>query len=199
MNTFLLSIHYREKPLYWHVAIGCLLLSILQFFFHDPLLLVRSAILQGEYWRVVTGNFVHTNTNHLLMNLSGLAILALLFNNILKLRLFYLSLVLISIAVGLGVTLHSTLSWYAGLSGMLYGLFMVAAAVAFIKGDLLLSLPLLFFIPAKLILDSYQPSLTHSSASLIGAPVATVAHLYGVLAGLVISIIVLLFRPKYLV
>ncbi|MCK5726086.1 MAG: rhombosortase [Thiotrichaceae bacterium] len=172
------------------------MLAVLQYTAHDSLILSRSAVDHGEFWRVLTGNFVHTNTYHLLMNLSGLAVLALLFNGIFPLGLFHLSLLLISLVVGLGMYFRTDLTWYAGLSGTLYGLFIVGAVIAFIKKEYLLSLPLLFVIPIKLVWDNFHPNFTEPSAKLIGATVATDAHLYGILAGFIIGFFLFIFKSR---
>ncbi|MCW1890028.1 rhombosortase [Vibrio chagasii] len=39
----------------------------------------KSAIVDGQWWRILTGNFSHTNYSHLLMNLAGLWIISYLF------------------------------------------------------------------------------------------------------------------------
>lgn len=38
----------------------------------------RSAISDGQWWRLITGNLLHTNHWHLLMNLAGLWVLLFL-------------------------------------------------------------------------------------------------------------------------
>ena len=133
------------------------------------------------------------------MNLSGLIVLVFLFKEIINICLFYSALAFLSVVVGLSVFIFSNLSWYAGLSAVLYGLFIISAVVALIKKDWLLSLPVLLVIPIKLIFDSYDPSLTASSAEFIGAPVATEVHGYGVLAGFFVGIMLLIFKPKRLI
>jgi rhomboid family GlyGly-CTERM serine protease len=171
-------------------------MTILQSF-QSEWLFHRTGIEQGESWRILTGNLVHTNYYHLLMNLSGLAFICLLFKDFLSVKVYYLSLLITSLAVGLGIYFFSTnLIWYAGLSGSLYGLYMVAASSALKQKDYLTSLPILIGIPAKLIWDSLNSELTDSSAELIGAPVATDAHLYGISAGILISVIILISPKK---
>ncbi|HET9447441.1 MAG TPA: rhomboid family intramembrane serine protease, partial [Steroidobacteraceae bacterium] len=39
----------------------------------------RLAVLHGEYWRLITGHFVHGSTQHLLLNAVGLGLVAALF------------------------------------------------------------------------------------------------------------------------
>ncbi|MEE9303753.1 MAG: rhombosortase [Thiotrichaceae bacterium] len=177
-----------RNTLCWHILWLALLLILLQIF-QSEFLFQRSAINNGQIWRIVSGNLVHTNTNHLLMNLAGLGFICLLFKDHLSVKLFYISLIITMLFVGLGLYFFSqNLIWYAGLSGSLYGLYIIAASVALKNKDYISSLPLLIAIPAKLIWDSQHPELTQSSAELIGAPVATDAHIYGLIAGVLVSL-----------
>ncbi len=177
-----------KNNLCWHVLLLAIIMTALQPF-QSEWLLHRTEIQQGEIWRIITGNFVHTNGYHLLMNLGGLAFICLLFKEFLSVRLYYCSLLLTTLFVGLGIYFfNKDLIWYAGLSGSLYGLYIVAASTSLKQKDYLVSIPILIGIPTKLIWDSFDDGLTKSSEELIGAPVATDAHVYGLIAGILISI-----------
>ncbi len=177
----------------WHVLLLAIIMTALQPF-QSEWLLHRTEIQHGEIWRILTGNLVHTNSYHLLMNLGGLAFICLLFKEFLGIRLYYFSLLLTMLFVGLGIYFfNKNLIWYAGLSGSLYGLYIVSASTALKQKDYLVSIPILIGIPAKLIWDSLDDGLTKSSEELIGVPVATDAHIYGLIAGILISIT--LFAP----
>lgn len=157
--------------------------------FKGYLLFEHKAIQSGELWRILTGNLIHTNYPHLVLNLAGVLFVYLLFKDHINTKLFYLTLFVCSCFVGLGIYFFSpSLQWYAGLSGALYGLFFVAASLALQHKDFVASLPLLIGIPAKLGWDSLYPDLTQHSAQLIQAPVATDAHIYGLLGGIVTSL-----------
>src|SRR4051812_3383792 len=39
----------------------------------------REAVLNGQYWRLLTGHLVHGSVRHLLLNLAGLGLIAMLF------------------------------------------------------------------------------------------------------------------------
>ncbi len=183
------TFHYLVQPkLCMHIILLSLLIVLLQYFQSD-LLFQRESINNGKLWLLLTGNFVHTNTYHLLMNLAGLSFICFLFKDHLSTTLFYLSLFITTLSVGLGLYFFNPeLIWYAGLSGSLYGLYIVAATSAVVSKDYLTGLPILIVMPTKLFWDSQHTGLTDSSAALIGAPVATDAHIYGLLAGVVISI-----------
>lgn len=186
----------RFNTLCTHIILLALVMTILQLF-QSEWLLHRIEIQQGEIWRILTGNLVHTNYYHLLMNLLGLVFVCLLFKDYLSIKVYYLSLLLTTLAVGLGIYYLSTnLVWYAGLSGALYGIYIVAASMALKQKDYLLSLPILIGLPAKLIWDSLNHSLTDSSAELIGAPIATDAHIYGLVAGIIIATLIFFSQEK---
>ncbi len=174
-----------------HILLLSIALGLLQIFQSD-LLFQRDAINKGQVWLLLTGNLVHTNTNHLLMNLAGLSFICFLFKDFISLKLFYISLFITILFVGTGLYFFNPeLIWYAGLSGSLYGLYIVAASSALIHKDYLTGLPILIAIPAKIAWDSQHTELTDSSAELIGAPVATDAHIYGLIAGILISIAII--------
>ena len=183
------TFHYLVQPkLCMHIILLSLLIILLQYFQSD-LLFQRESINNGKFWLLLTGNFVHTNTYHLLMNLAGLSFICFLFKDQLSTTLFYLSLFITTLSVGLGLYFFNPeLIWYAGLSGSLYGLYIVAATSAVMGKDYLTGLPILIVIPAKLLWDSQHTGLTDSSAVLIGAPVSTDSHIYGLTAGILLSI-----------
>ena len=171
-----------------HIILISLVLIVCQAF-QSELIFQRQAIAEGEIWRIVTGNWVHTNIPHLIMNIVGLWLLWMLFNETLKPFMFYLSLFITNISIGLALLLlNPELFWYAGLSGSLYGLYIIGASIALMHKDYIGSIPLFIIIPTKLVMDLTQNDLTGFSEKLINAPVSTEAHMYGVIAALAISI-----------
>lgn len=81
----------------------------------------RDLIAQGEGWRIITGNLAHTNGWHLLLNLSGLAVLYSLFQEYLTGWRLPVLLLLLGTAVGLGIWWGCPQTqWYMGLSGLLH-------------------------------------------------------------------------------
>ena len=163
-------------------------------FFQGDLVFYRDLINTGQWWRLVSGNFTHSNYPHLLMNLAGLWILGFLFIDSLSLKTFLLSITFLSLAVGLGLYLFDLdLQKYYGFSGILYGLFLVGASTAIMKKDYLTGTAVAMIIIAKVIWDLFNGG-SASSAEIIGIPVAIHAHLYGILGAIVISSILILFR-----
>ncbi|MGF1744538.1 rhombosortase [Vibrio minamisatsumaniensis] len=136
------------------------------------------AIADGQWWRILTGNFSHTNYSHLLINLAGLWIISYLFQP--SKKQLTLGLLVISFTTGLAL-LFSSIQIYVGLSGTLHGLFGLFAlreALNGRKSSWLLVLGLV----AKIAWEHFVgPSST--TAALIGARVAIEAHLAGAITG----------------
>jgi rhomboid family GlyGly-CTERM serine protease len=151
----------------------------------------RSDLVSGHYWQLVTGHLLHSNYWHLLMNLGGLMLAMLLHARYFTwhqlLWQWLLSAVLISTCL---YTFTADMQSYVGLSGLLHAM-LIQGAVKDIQhrqsGGWLLAGGLV----AKVLWEQWHgpdPQL----AQLIDASVATDAHLYGVLAGLSITLLVLL-------
>ena len=181
------------KPLILSILFLSLLMLIAQFFQSD-LVFYRDLINTGQWWRLISGNFTHSNYPHLLMNLAGLWILGFLFIDSLSLKTFLLSVTFLSLSVGFGLYLFDLdLQKYYGFSGVLYGLFLVGASTAIVKKDYLTGIAVAIIIIAKVIWDLFNGGST-SSAEIIGIPVAVHAHLYGILGAIIIGAILILFK-----
>jgi rhomboid family GlyGly-CTERM serine protease len=143
------------------------------------------AIAHQELWRIVTGNFTHTNGAHLAMNLTALWMIALLFKP--TSRSLLLSTFSISLVIGIAL-LYSNLSNYVGLSGVLHGLFAFYALSEWLDGRKN-SLLLVIGVMGKVIWEQWAgPS--QATSELIHAKIAIQAHLIGLLTGLAIALIV---------
>ena len=68
-------------------VLGSVLFIILQSLGESSIVLLRyenSLVQTGEWWRLLTGNFIHLGWTHLMMNLAALWILVLIFHEIIK-------------------------------------------------------------------------------------------------------------------
>jgi rhomboid family GlyGly-CTERM serine protease len=161
----------------------------------------RLAIASGQAWRLVTAHWVHLNTPHLLMNLAGLFLLSELLWG--AFPVFHALSLLLASSVGISALLwwlHPELAWYAGMSGILHALWAACALTGIFRssdrsalltagqsGQFHLSRVVnwigLLLLIAKLAAEwIYGTSIR--TAEVIGAPVVSVAHLYGALIGL---------------
>ncbi|WP_038172861.1 rhombosortase [Vibrio pacinii] len=142
----------------------------------------RYLILDGQWWRILTGNFTHTNFPHLAMNLGGLWMIGLIFKPSDKALLF--CLLVTSAAIGV-LNFLSSMNSYVGLSGTLHGLFAYFALQEALNGrksSWLLVIGVCAKITWELTMGASQ-----STQVLINAQVAVDAHLYGALSGIVLA------------
>ncbi|MEH6457271.1 MAG: rhombosortase [Cocleimonas sp.] len=167
--------------------LGLSLLFVIGQWFQSNLFFNRNDINQGQWWKILSGNFTHSNIPHLLLNLSGVWLLGMLFIDSLSSKTFILSSVLLTVVVGLGLYFFNPeLSGYYGFSGVLYGLYFVAAVCAILDDDLFTGISVALIISAKIIWD-YFTGGSQASAEMIGVPVANDAHLYGFIGAIVIA------------
>ncbi len=142
----------------------------------------RQAITQGQWWRIVTGNFTHTNTTHLAMNLIALWLITSIFRP--SARILWLQLLLLSVFIGIGL-LWTELYFYVGLSGILHGLFASFALNEALQGRKS-SWLLVVGVCSKVIWEQCFGA-SETTRALIEAPVAIQAHLLGLAGGLLLG------------
>lgn len=150
------------------------------------------AIHNGEWWRLITGNFVHLGLGHLVMNLMGLALIWALLRESFSILAWVIITIISMLAVSLGLFFFSPeIHWYVGLSGLLHGIFVAGLVGGLRRGDWR-EATLLAAVALKLIWEQFFGPLPGSEEMAEG-PVLTVAHLYGAIGGLLAG---LLCRPK---
>lgn len=146
----------------------------------------RAAIEAGEWWRLVSGHFVHLGWSHTWLNLAGLGLAAVLFAREYR-HLEWLAIGLASVAaidIAL-LALRPDLAWYVGLSGVLHGVY-VAGALRWLLAREPEGWVLAVFLVAKLAWEQGFGALP-LSASTAGGPVVVDAHLAGALGGLAVA------------
>jgi len=156
----------------------------------------RDGITNGEYWRLFTGNLLHTNQWHLLMNLAGLWVLLLLYKPHFYALNFTLLFSALCLLQGLGLYFfYPALLGYVGLSGMLHGLF-TYGAIRDISTGLKSGYWLLLGVIIKVAYEQIFGA-SNQVTQMIGARVATEAHLVGVITGILALGLVSLFSRVY--
>jgi rhomboid family GlyGly-CTERM serine protease len=152
----------------------------------DGLRYERTAIAAGEAWRLVSGNLVHASGQHLLLNLAGLGLVALLFPGEYSRRDWGLIGLTSAIAIAAGLWWGSPdVEWYVGLSGVLHGV-LAAGAIAWWRSRLRgLAGLLTAILVAKLVREQLFGAFGWSG----DLNVIVDAHLYGALGGAVAGVV----------
>ncbi|MET0532709.1 MAG: rhombosortase [Steroidobacter sp.] len=142
----------------------------------------REAVMQGEYWRLITGHLVHGSWLHLCLNGAGLGLIVALFPDHYSVRQWLLIALASLLAIDVGfVFWEPQLQWYVGLSGVLHGA-LAAGAVAWWRHEpkrLALAMSVIFI--GKLAWEQLHGALPLSG----GLAVVVDAHLYGALGGVI--------------
>lgn len=164
------------------ISIICIVLFYLGI--DDLLAYRRDLIFDSQGWRLFSGNFLHTNAWHLVMNLAGLWVILLLHEQHYKAKSLLVLVIALSLMQGIGLLMFfPETRGYVGLSGMLHGLFVYGAVLDITKG-LKTGYLLTLGVVLKVI---YEQTFGASSevTALIGARVATEAHLVGLVSGFI--------------
>ncbi|WP_341936389.1 rhombosortase [Marinimicrobium sp. C2-29] len=165
------------------LAITLLLLGVLPSWSEPLLEFNRAAIDDGQWWRLLTGQWVHYGAYHLAMNLGAFVLCGYILFRDASLKHYATLLLLCLLGVGLGLFFFSPeLDYYAGLSGALHGLLVGGILLTFREMPWMNGAALLV-VAAKIVQEQWPGFDT--SHPLLPVPVAVDAHLYGALVGLV--------------
>ena len=142
----------------------------------------RPAIGAGEFWRLLSGHFAHLGIPHLILNLTGLALVWFLVADHLTRRQWLVIAVITIAGIDVGFwLLQPQLVGYVGLSGLLHGL-LAAGIVAGIGAGRVEPVVLAVILAAKIIYEQVAGSLPGSETTTGGAGIVA-AHAYGAVAG----------------
>jgi len=153
----------------------------------------RSAIYQGQWWRILSGHFMHTNTWHLVMNIGGLALITLLHGTYYRPLQLWGILLFGNILIGLALLFWSPqISIYVGLSGWLHALLVCGCCID-IQRQWSSGWLILLAVFGKVVWEQWQGA-SQDVVTLIEAEVATDAHMYGAVIGLLLYATLLFVR-----
>jgi rhomboid family GlyGly-CTERM serine protease len=166
------------------VLVGCALIALGAFgkSAEESFRYERTLVLEGEYWRLLSGHFVHGSLQHLVLNVVALALLTALFAKEYSTRGWLLIIWLSIAAIDVGFVFYEPqLSWYVGYSGVLHGVLVAGAIAWWRRGPAPLALALSAVLVGKLAWEQWQGALPLSG----DLPVVVDAHLYGGIGGAV--------------
>lgn len=178
------AVHDRAVP--WRCAVvGVLLILALQAggdAWQSALRFERTPLLHGEQlWRAVTGHLVHLGWAHALLNACGLLLCCALAPARFTPRRLVLDVLWLAMAISLLLlALSPEVTYYMGLSGVLYGLFVCGLTPSALRGDRI-SGAALFTVLGWMAWQSIAgPSAAEEQQ--IGGRIVAVAHVYGAAA-----------------
>ena len=148
----------------------------------------RTLIETGQWWRLLTCNFVHLGWWHWFLNEMGLLVLVLLCPQPLSPAVWVRRLVLLSLGMSLGLYYFDPqLSSYVGMSGIIHGLFVLGLMPQVLKKDLI-SLCCLVYLLGKLAWELFSGAPVSDEAA-IGGHVALQSHLFGALSAFIYGLL----------
>lgn len=174
--------HYRGLLL---MLLALTLLMAAEPWLYDVLRFDRLAIVQGQWWRLLTAHWLHLSWPHLLMNSAGLALCFYIagrgFQGWEWSRFLLFSLFITGAQL---FVLASDLYFYVGLSGVLHGLLVLALyrSPHYPAGMKWLVLVL---VCSKVVWEQSRWYDDMAMLELIDGRVEARAHLYGLISGLI--------------
>lgn len=151
----------------------------------------REQLNNFQWWRLLTGHFLHTNTTHLLLNTAGMTLLWALHGHYYKIPRYVIQFLVLCLGTALGLYFFAAqMQWYVGLSGVLHGLFVVGAYFD-IRQKFKTGWIMLLGVWVKVIHEQIYGA-SADVAKLIDANVAVDAHLFGTVTGCIIILYYLL-------
>lgn len=147
----------------------------------------KQQIVQWQWWRLITGHLLHTNSMHLLMNVTGLILLWALHGHYYPRFQYLIVFVLLCLGTSGAIYLFAPqMQWYVGLSGVLHGLFAIGAYFD-IQNKLKTGWLMIIGLWLKVLHEQIYGA-SENISQMISANVAIDAHLFGTLSGTLIII-----------
>ncbi len=151
-------------------------------------------ISDGQWWRVITGQMLHTNLNHTLLNVAGIALLWALHGEYYTTKHYFFVVLVSLILVGIPLVFIYSETHYAGLSGIIHALLIYGASID-IRNRINSGWLIFVGVWAKALYEIYFGSAMATS-ELIEARVAVEAHLAGVISGTLMGLGYMIYTNK---
>lgn len=170
----------------WFIVLSMVFFAVLQLF--QNILMYQYDLFWTQPWRWWTAHWVHVGWIHYGLNVLALACLPFLFPNIQQKILIALLVILPPLLSFCFYLFYPQIFAYAGLSGVLHGLFIFCAIVSLQQPqERKFALLVLLLVLGKIAWEFYFGAL--QTEQLIGHPVLTQAHLLGVIFGSLCAIL----------
>ncbi|CAM4001059.1 rhombosortase [Pseudoalteromonas byunsanensis] len=151
------------------------------------------SLVEQQWWRIFTGQFMHTNWTHLGLNALGVVFIWILHAEHRSMPTYLYHIVFLALWTGVGIWLFCPdIKIYTGLSGLLHGV-IIWGALKDIQVGMKTGALLFIGVWVKLIWEQIQGPSPEVGA-LIDSRVAIEAHLIGAVGGLVLSFTILYQR-----
>ena len=184
----------RRLDLPWRsllVALSALVVYAITGPLPQALLLDRSTALATQPWTLITGHIVHTGGDHLRWDVLGLLLVGLVFEPLLRGRL-WLVLAVGALAIdGLVLSGLAGFERYAGLSGLINAVAGAGLVQALRAGDRLAA-GFGLLIVSKVLLETFTGGTLLTNTAW---PPALTAHIIGLLSGAVTALLVGRTKP----
>jgi rhomboid family GlyGly-CTERM serine protease len=177
-----------RAPVVAAVLIGPLVVLLLLGDDLNPLLQYeRGQILAGEWWRLITGHFVHLDTPHLAINVFVILAWLYLFDQRDDLGTVVWIFLGYALWTSLGMLLLSPdLEWMLGASAITYALISGSAFRASLEGPRPLGLMLLAALGIKILAEQYW-GIGSLFSQFADYPIASESHVYGIVVGIMVE------------
>lgn len=178
----------------WLPVLGLLLVfTLLQLIGPKYLRYDADLVSELQLWRFLSGHWVHANWIHFALNMAGFVLCVMLTGISWSLWQWLARIMILSSTISVCFYIwNSDIGWYVGFSGVLFGLYVLAARATLSKQAMMSSI-LLVFIALKIVLEQWS-SVKITSNELIGVPVLVDAHLYGVLSAVSMIAVLAVFN-----
>lgn len=154
----------------------------------------REAIAQGQWWRLISGQFIHLSWGHLGLNIAGIWVMYLLYAEHAPGWRYYAVVGGLALCTNLGMySFAPNVTHYVGFSGVLYGLFAWGAVL-----DIYRKIKLGWLLACGIVIKvsweyAYGPVAVGAASA---DALAVAAHFYGVLGGLAVGLATLLYWQR---
>jgi len=149
----------------------------------------RTLIINGEWWRLISGHLDHLGWAHLGLNSLFLALVLMIFKPlqrmIFTIIVWFLSVMTISMSM---LLFSPELIWYVGLSSSLYSLLIIGIMLD-TRYQLLIRTGVVIVVMIKV--WNEQGDQTPWVSQIISGPIAEASHLYGVTIGFLTVVVIL--------